>query len=66
MRALDAIKNYLDNIKNDVENQVGDDDKDIIYTDIDFIKWLISQLNGDLNADINIYQMFDIFISQLE
>ena len=66
MRAVDAIKNYLDNIKNNVENQVGDHDKDIIYTDIDFIKWLIGELNGDLNADINIYQMFDIYINELD
>ena len=43
---------------------VYDNENNLIYAEC--IKWLIGELNGDLNADINIYQMFDIFISQLE
>lgn len=66
MKASEAINNYLRQVKTNVENQVGDDDKDIVYTDIDFVRWLIDELNGDLNVDINIYQLFDVFISQLE
>ena len=66
MRAAEAIDNYLKQVKTNVEHQVGDDDKDIIYTDIDFVRWLIEELNGDLNVDIDIGQMFEIFIDQQE
>ena len=62
MRAAEAIDKYLIQVKDNIYNQFAEDEKDMIYTDIDFIRWLIDELNGDLNVDINIEEMFDIFV----
>lgn len=66
MRAADAISNYLKEVKENVEHQVGEDDKHIIFTNIDFVRWLIDELGGDLNVDIDLDQMFEIFIGEQE
>ena len=65
MKASKSIKDYLDQIKSNVQHQIGEDDKEIIYTDLDFIAWLIDELGGDLTKDIDINDMYNIYIDNL-
>ena len=63
MKASDVLLKRLDEAKYNVKVGLDcDDDREIVCSDLDFVKWLIQQLDGDLNQDIDEEKIYDTYL----